>query len=298
MAQDFVLESKQLNISTACNPSIARWGNKLVLSFDSYRGDNLLPDQMGLVWLDEDMNVIGEPHILPIKDTWQDPRLASIGDRLYIVFNGTLESGIRRTFLAEVHDNGGQLSIDTPECLLSFPGMREDQGERNWVPFAYFDTLMLTYSIVPHRILRPLIGTQCCGDVSSTPSPFAWDWGTPRAGTTALLDGDRYLAFFHSSKIIATVHSEEKPIHHYFMGAYTFERHPPFAITAVSPFPIVGKDFYHGPEYKTVKPLLVVFPCGFVMNDRFVWVVYGKQDHEAWVVKLDKKRLYESLVPL
>ena len=301
MAQDFVLETKQLEIPgypTACNPSIARWGNMLLLSFDAYSGDTTAPDRMGLVWLDDDFNVISAPRILHIKDTWQDPRLVSIGNRLYVVFNGALNTTLRRTFIAEVHYDGVHLFTGAPECLLHFPGERADLGERNWVPFAYFDTLLLTYSVVPHRVLRPLINTQTCEDISSTSSPFIWDWGTPRAGTTALLDGDHYLAFFHSSKIMASVHSQGKPIHHYFMGAYTFDRHPPFAITAMSPFTIIAENFYHGPEYRTIKPLLVVFPCGFIFDAHHIWVVYGKQDHEAWVVKLDKKGLYENLVPV
>ncbi len=96
---------------------------------------------------------------------------------------------------------------------------------------------------------------------------------------------------------MATAQSQGKSIKHYFFGAYTFDSCPPFSISGVSSSPIVGKDFYSGPEYKTVKPLRVVLPCGFVFYDHYVWVVYGKQDHEVWVAKLCKKGLYASLVP-
>ncbi len=61
MAQDFVLDEKQLYIPghpNAFNPSIARFDEGLILSFDSYSGDHPAPDQTGLVFLDLDFNVI------------------------------------------------------------------------------------------------------------------------------------------------------------------------------------------------------------------------------------------------
>ena len=112
-----------------------------------------------------------------------------------------------------------------------------------------------------------------------------------------LIDGE-YLAFFHSSTYMSTVHSKGRVIQHYFMGAYTFAAEPPFELTRISPEPIVGKDFYKGREYTTWKPLRVVFPCGFVFNDRFIWIAYGRQDHEVWIAKLDKKKLFDSLIPV
>ena len=85
---------------------------------------------------------------------------------------------------------------------------------------------------------------------------------------------------------------------HYFMGAYTFEKYPPFAITAISPEPIVADTFYKGPMHASWKPLRVIFLGGFVYNRSFIWVVYGRQDHEIWVVKLDKEKLLNSLTPV
>ncbi|HEY4831050.1 MAG TPA: hypothetical protein VIH61_00600, partial [Waddliaceae bacterium] len=168
----------------------------------------------------------------------------------------------------------------------------------NWIPFVNNNTLFFAYSLVPHRILQPFLGTQRCEEVSSSTISNAWNWGNPKPGTSAFLDGDHYLAVFHSVKVMATTHSEGKSIQHYFMGAYTFENHPPFAITAISQNPIIGKNFYHGQEYNMIKPCRVVFPCGIVIDDQFVWVAFGRQDHEVCIVKLEKRGLYESLVPI
>jgi predicted GH43/DUF377 family glycosyl hydrolase len=82
------------------------------------------------------------------------------------------------------------------------------------------------------------------------------------------------------------------------MGAYLFQAGSPFEVTHVSKEPIIGKTFYHSKEYETWKPLKVIYPGGMILNENFVWVVYGKQDHECWIVKMDKKKLLDTLVPL
>ncbi len=90
MAQEFVLETKQLQIPgypTACNPSIIRLGNRFLLSFDAYVENSKEPDRIGLVWLDVDFGVLGEPIILGVPiHTWQDPRLVAVGNRVYLLF--------------------------------------------------------------------------------------------------------------------------------------------------------------------------------------------------------------------
>jgi predicted GH43/DUF377 family glycosyl hydrolase len=310
-AQDFILETKRIEIPGfphAFNPSIVRWRGSFLMSFRIYNPINGFSNYIGLVRLDEDFNIIGSPKVLrtrvydpfiPYKR--QDPRLITIGERLYIVYNdileGKLNPEIRRMHIAEVHFDGVKFFTDVPECLSSFDGERKERWEKNWVPFEYDGNLLLAYSIVPHVILNPHLGTGNCETVAATRSAVEWKWGTPRGGTCAFVDGDKYLAFFHSSILMATKHSQGKTVRHYFVGAYTFDLHPPFAITAISPEPIIGKNFYNGLAYKTWQPLHVVFPGGFVFDDNHVWVVYGRQDHETWVAKLDKKALLNSLVP-
>lgn len=300
MSQDYVLEAKQLHIPghpTACNASIVRWHDRLVLSFDAYSiGKEDQPDLMGLVILDEGFNVIGTPQILDVpKNLWQDARLIVLNDILYLVFNGAIDGGVRRTFIAQADFNGIEFSIEPPKSLLRFPGENPNQWERNWIPFAYNNSLLLATYLLPHRVLSSSIGSQDCEEVASSNFSSSWVWGTPKTGTTAHLDGNHYLAFFHSIKVMSSIHSEGKPIQHYFMGAYTFENHPPFRITAMSQEPIIGKHFYHGPEYAMCKPCRVVFPCGFIMNEQFIWIVFGRQDHEIWMAKLEKKRLYDNM---
>lgn len=330
MVQDFVVETKKIEIPgypDAFNPSILRWNDSLLLSFrtgdsmDASGDDALLlsfrfrehatgsTNQIGLVLLDKDFNLISTPQVLeiPRKNPMlafrqQDPRLIRVGDRVFIVYSNIIEGlmnfEIRRMFIAELFFDGTYFTASEPECLSRFEGENEQRWQKNWVPFDYNGALLLGYSIVPHRILEPILGTGGCAAVSSTSGSIQWDWGVLRGGTPAILDGDEYLAFFHSSKEMPSVHSQGKKISHYVMGAYTFSSRPPFSITRISPEPIVGKNFYHGPAHNTWKPLWVVFPGGFVSNDEYVWIAYGRQDHEVWIVKLDKKGLLDSLVPV
>jgi predicted GH43/DUF377 family glycosyl hydrolase len=96
---------------------------------------------------------------------------------------------------------------------------------------------------------------------------------------------------------IATDHSYGEKIPHYFMGAYTFEKTPPFSIRRMSPSPIIGKDFYHGEHYDYYwKPVQVVFPGGYVFDGDKIYLAYGRQDHEIWIATIDKVQLLSSLV--
>ncbi len=310
--QEFVLETKKIEIPGhpfAFNPSVLRWNGRLLMSFRTYDPHTNSTSPFGIVWLDEDFNPIGEPQlfelpfhnpVLPSKQ--QDPRLINVGSRLYVLYNNLLEHvthrEMRRMYVVELDHDGSQFIPHEPECLIHFEGENEMRYEKNWVPFEYKNQLHLGYSISPHMIFRPHFGTNCCETLHATDQRFPWSWGVPRGGTQAIRDADQYIAFFHSWIDVPTVQSNGKKITHYVMGAYTFDAHPPFALRSVSPEPIIAKNFYQPPYYKTWKPLRCVFPAGLVIAKEAIWVSYGRQDHECWVIKLDKKKLLKSLVPV
>jgi predicted GH43/DUF377 family glycosyl hydrolase len=312
MTQDFVLETKKIEFPEypgAFNPSIVRWHGSLLMSFRIYNLHNGSTNPFALVWLDENFEPISVPQvfelpfynpILPSKQ--QDPRLISVGDRLYVAYNNILENithrEVRRMFLAELFYDGEKFTTGNPECLADFEGNNSMRYEKNWVPFEYSGELLFGYSILPHRILRPLCGTSSCQTIASSKGNIQWKWGVLKGGTQAILDKDHYLAFFHSWTDLPTVQSNGRKISHYLVGAYTFEAQPPFAITAISPGPIVSENFYRPPYYKTWKPLRCVFPAGIIFDEDHIWISYGRQDHEMWIAKLDKKALLQSLVPV
>ena len=306
--QDFFLETKQIHVPGfpgAFNPCIVRWHDRFLMSFRVRNEHMVSTFDIGLVWLDDDFNPVDGPQVLDFPEhTYlcaskkQDPRLIAVGDALYMVYSDFVKIGdiaTRRMFIAQVHSEHGQFTIDNPLCLHPFEGCSE-RWEKNWPPFVHDDQLLLAYSLIPHRIFKPSLESGACDTVTSTYSAIDWPWGELRGGTSALRVGDEYLAFFHSSILMPTVHSDGKKMQHYVMGAYTFSSKPPFEITRMSPEPIVAKGFYTSPAYNTWKPLRVVFPMGFIVDGDVIWLSYGKQDFEIWVAKIDKEALYASLV--
>lgn len=311
MAQDFVLETKKIEIPgypTAFNPSIIRWNGSILMSFRTRDPLTHSSHLVGFVWVDEEFNLMNEPQLIDVSDInpylperLQDSRLVSVGEDLYVVYNnviGPVELEIRRIFIAKLCIDGDRFYFEDIESIQDFEGVGVFPREKNWTPFAYEGNILLAYSIEPHLVFQPLRGTSSCKTVSRSSGGIKWDWGQLRGGTPAFLQDSEYLAFFHSSKDVCSVQSEGRKITHYFMGAYTFCAKPPFAITKISPEPIVADNFYSGPAYNTWKPLRVIFPCGYIIDENFVWISYGKQDHEVWMVKLDRKGLIDSLVPI
>lgn len=303
---DFVLETEQIkvpNYPLIFNPSIVRWHNKFLMAFRIREGKST--QKIGLTWLDDNFQPGGEAYILKIEakevplfmqqkggPTYQDPRLIVINDQLYIVYS---HYQVGKMFVAEMVFKNNTFIAQKPDCLLKFDGALSTKREKNWVPFEYNDELFLAYSLLPHKILKPVRGSDFCQTVTVTKNEFAWDWGELRGGTPALkIDDDHYLGFFHSSQELVTQQSSKKALH-YFMGAYLFSASFPFEIIAMSSEPIVSKNFYETPKYSLYKPLRVVFPGGFVYNDEFIWVFYGRHDNEVWYAKIDKAGLYASL---
>ncbi|MBS0585487.1 MAG: polysaccharide pyruvyl transferase family protein [Verrucomicrobia bacterium] len=310
--QEFILETKRIILpghERAFNPSLVRFRGTLLLSFRINEPTSEPTKRVGLAWLDDNYDLIGSPMVLytPFSHPYllslqQDPRLLVIDDHLFMIYNNVVDSmtsskGLKRMFVAELDYDGENFFIKSDSCIHEFPTQNPNRWEKNWVPFCHDNKLLLSYSIFPHKVFEFNHGTTSCTPYCQSDAITPWEWGAVRGGTQAHLDGDQYLAFFHSSQYMPSTQSDGKVMLHYFMGAYTFSKEPPFDVTAISPLPIVGKNFYNGPMYKTWKPLRVVFPGGFVFDENYVWVAYGRQDNEVWVTKLDKKGLLASLVP-
>jgi predicted GH43/DUF377 family glycosyl hydrolase len=312
-SQDFILETKQVEIPgypDAFNPSIIKWRGQMLMSF------RIIPErkrkydsEIGLVFLNNDFEPMNTPQLLCLRDEFstvpcraEDARLLAIGDRLFAIYDDNrekrLSKGGFRLYVAELIFNGEHFVTGDVECLCHYEGETRELREKAWVPFEYQGNMLLAYSLNPHKIFCPrLDGSGVCDTVALSDGSINWNFGILRGGTPGLIEGDEYLAFFHSSKEIATHHSDGNKILHYFIGAYTFSKNPPFAITKISPSPIVGKGFYSGPEFLPYfKPVRCVFPCGYITEGPFIYLAYGRDDHECWIAKIDKHKLLNSLV--
>lgn len=320
--QDFVLETKRIEIPGrpfAFNPSIVCFQGQRLMCFReiidvplnlkhcSCVGNSTI----SLVWLDDQFQPIGTPQTLDLGTSvgvmnhsrCDDARLIIIDDSLYLIYSDNPEEYITdagfRMHIVKLELEDNHFKVISNERITDYDHLLDYRREKNWVPFEFFGTLFLAYNIIPHTIYCPLLSSSGrCDTVVNTWPSIVWEWGEIRGGTPALpIDDEHYLAFFHSLKVMPSVHSDGESILHYFIGAYTFTRYPPFKITQVSPEPIVGKNFYYGPIYEPYwKPVRAVFPCGFLIEGETIWLSYGRQDHEIWIVKLDKKALLESFI--
>lgn len=315
--QDFILETKRIIIPEfplAFNPSIIRYQDRLLMTF------RFIPDpkqsftsHIGVVWLDDNFQPATTPQILTLLPTntsalipsrAEDARLISVKDTLYIVYSDNRDEKITkggfRVYIAKLQVNGNDIYNTNIDILTDYPGESNTIREKNWVPFIFQDNLLLAYSLDPHVIFQHTPGTNHCDLFATSKSPINWNWGILRGGTPAMeLDEGYYFGFFHSSIKMATQHSQGKDILHYFMGAYTFDLKPPFKIRMMSPEPIIDEGFYSGEIYKPYwHPVRAIFPGGFIIIDEFIYVVFGRQDHEIWITKLNKNDLLNSLVPV
>ncbi len=315
-SNDIVQDTKRIIIPEypfAFNPSIVSWQGKNLMSF------RVIPNRkerytsyIGLIWLDSEYNPIGTPYILKTRESTnsapsraEDARLIVVDNTLYIVYSDNprlkIDRGGFRVHIAKVDWNGEKFTFDTPKSLTEFYGKNDKLREKNWVPFDYNGSLLLAYSLTPHLIFEPNINMETCNRVATSVNDIRWAWGILRGGTPALLleNEKEYLAFFHSSKPMTSIHSDQRTALHYFIGAYTFSNTPPFNITRISSQPIVGNGFYTGETYAPYwHPVKAVFPCGYVMDEDSIWISYGRDDHEIWIARLDKEALFKNMIPV
>ncbi len=312
--QNFVLETKRITISDypfAFNPSFIEVEGNILMSFRILPGNKkTFNSEIGLVWLNQEFDPISPPQLLTLRDPHssvpcraEDGRLIQIGRRLYIVYSDCLDAKVSkkgfRVQVAELIHDGNEFHAINRDALTQFQGETPNLREKNWVPFDYNGYLILAYSLNPHLIFQPYLGTGSCETVAITQADIDWRWGRLSGGTPAIKIDDQYLSIFHSWIDMESLQSNGEKMSHYFMGAYTFSSNPPFELKQISPEPIVAKGFYSGENHPYYwKPVQAVFPCGLIARGEHLWIAYGRQDHEMWVMKVDKQKLLSSLVPV
>ena len=320
---EFVLETQQIFIEDypyAFNPSIISWKDHYLLSFRVLLNDPLFKQSLdtsppygsfiGVVELDRNFKQMAPAQILDLKlsphpkaiSRASDARLVQVGDRILMVYSDSTSPILHqhcRIHVAELVEEKGKIIAKEEICLSRFELESPAKQEKNWVPFAYQQELFMAYRLSPHRVFKPKLSTGECDLYCVTHHHPSWKWGELRGGTPAIALDNYYLAFFHSSLKMASVHSSGEQALHYFIGAYTFDLDPPFKIRQISAEPIIGPHFYHGENYPPYwKPVVAIFPCGILVQDSWIWVTYGRQDHELWVMKMDRQKLLNSLVPV
>jgi len=302
-----VLETKKIHLRgfpKAFNPSILKVDKGYLMTFRQNLKTKKGASEVGIVLLNDQFEPITKPQLLNTRfeedkapPQAQDARLIEAGGKIYILYNDNVDKVVyikerRDMFLAELTPGDNGYVVEKPTKLVYPERLKKQRWEKNWVPFAWKDTLLLGYSLMPHLILTPE-DQGVCRLFNQSITRVLWKWGTLSGGTPAQLVDGNYLAFFHSSIYSQSKLSKYREMKHYYMGAYTFSPEPPFNVLAMSPTPLMHPDFY-----KSGKHIRAIFPGGYVVEDSKIHMVYGKNDCEMWVVTLDKEMLLNSLQAL
>jgi predicted GH43/DUF377 family glycosyl hydrolase len=302
---EIVLETKKLKFPrypNAYNPSIIplKEGYLLTMRFHP-KVSQLSYSDIVAVKLDSEFNPISAPYKIEVRPKLsktasqaEDARIFEHDGSIYLIYNDFEEStwiwqNPRFLYIAKLKEEEGKFVLDK-KVLLSYPD-RSTFIEKNWVPFSSNSKLYLSYKIDPHEVIEVDLETGICKPQFYSIKDIQWPYGSIRGGTPGILVDGQFLAFAHSSFKFSSEIDKNYFGFKYVMFAYTYSALPPYELTAISPIPIVGKDFYS----KESKWKKVIFPGGFVEKGPYLYVAYGKDDCEIFIAKLDKKALLESL---
>ena len=308
LSKTSILNTQNIRIphySSSYNPSLIPYKGGYLLSFrytsrcpDKYKENFKKTDLsfIGLARLDKSFKVLEKSvqllnlssHSEGFSLTAEDGRLHCLGDRIFLVFNDLPMQpapGDFAMYLGEIKEEQGIFVLKEPAKLLKYSLSR--LVEKNWSPFSVGDKLYLIYSDQPRVILEVDLLTGDCQEISRTDMRWDWDFGEIRGGTPAVVVNDTFLTFFHSSFPAKTSKGRA-----YVMGAYTFDKEPPFTVQTVTPQPLGKlKDYTDG------NPLKIIFPCGMVVEDEVIHVAWGKGDKKICITTFDRQKLLSSMEP-
>lgn len=311
-AQNIVIETRRIvfdSFPDAFNPSLIKIDEGFLLSF------RYCPDRTSQPWLSDVYVVllndcfdpISEPEKLntrPKKSKTpsqsEDARFFTFRNRIFLIYNDNIDEiffdhGKRRDmFIAELIFEKGHFQLLPPLKIFCEEKYSTSLQQKNWIPFEWDNELYFIYSVHPHEILSCNLRRGACYPLCKTAPLLDWVYGSLRGSSSAELFDGEYLAFFHSGTRMKSPASDDWKRWHYFMGAYTFSAEPPFEMKKITPQPLLAPDFYT-PSYREKR---VVFPGGFVVDDPYIYVAYGKDDCEIWIAILDKMALKQFLVPV
>jgi predicted GH43/DUF377 family glycosyl hydrolase len=313
---DFVVGVRtiDLGLNNAYNASMVADGSGYRLFF---RQDTWLPfktvrSSILTAYIDENFKLSKKvKNLTPHLKSPEDPRVFTSAEGIYCIFNDLIDDGAcnrpddvsnsrQRMYLAkfdekkEVFENIQDLNFSNQKV------------EKNWSPFSegiQSSIIKLVYSITPQIIYEIDLKKRIL-QAFFTPKDsylnFQNSWvpyfGKPCGGATVVDLENEYLNIFHSS-----VRERQTGVSWYLMGAYTFEKEPPYRLKAYTKNPIYFEDIYSS---KTTNPhgnnKKIIYPAGVVRkfeNGRHVLhVSCGENDSAIKIVTIDEDKFLSSMV--
>lgn len=118
-------------------------------------------------------------------------------------------------------------------------GRNEELGyEKNWCPIV--GTALFVYKTDLEHIVIDLKS-----NIAHKSKGLSWPYGAFHGGTQVISLDDRYLMILHSSLEVPNLMMKHSNLaaRQYFVGAYTFEKLPPYRILQYTPEPIFAGSF-------------------------------------------------------
>lgn len=317
-------------VFTFSNPSIVIYKKQYVVSWRE------TPHRFRIVWLDKMSgfpysNSVGKDFTTLADFNFKNSTLPSVSidgedPRLFVLSDGVNAKDYKLivAFATRYPKKTPEIRMSYTELILAdrkvsfdkiftfnYEAERGKEDQKNWSPFDHHGKVFYISNGQPHRITFT-------GDILSPNEPNTikaitvsassvnnldefWRHGEIRGGTPAILIRDVYLTFFHSS-LIPPVTGDV--LRTYVFGAYIFEKDKPFAIKAMTKNPIIHDSMYSGPWTNLPESYYLIdyvaFPMSTVLSEdgKHLYLLYGKQDVEGWVAKINIDDLFASLVPV
>jgi hypothetical protein len=309
------MESGRQDEGLAFNPSIARFGNSILMAYRV-----VLPDmrrRIALCRLDASFKVVKDSliplsdHLTDCGDWHADPRFCVYGTRLFLHFNNGMghDHGPNRIYMVEI-DPDDLLPIRAPQPL-ELAGVRR-RIEKNWMPFEHEGEILAVYSIEPHIILRCVLGET--GPVQCRPvhqrywdsSAYTGSYGVMRGSTPPTRLGDAYFSFHHSVYPVRTLRNilqrmlTRRSLYNlnYVGGFYGFSARPPFTPIRFTPAPVLWPPGICRYSPRQMDPR--IHKCAYISGAILVddqWIVsYGAQNNFSCLKMFRHHDLMNSMV--
>jgi len=302
----------------AYNASLAQVENDYLMAFrvdaPADDGNGRMSQHLAVMTLDHHFNpsspytLLPTPHEPGVPPSAEDPRLLTVGGIPYVIYNAAVHTGPRpgrrmyvaRLAVASSPRGGQEIGLDAAkEILLAHPG-RGQRVEKNWTPFVYQGELHLIYQTNPPTVYRLDLTTlddegpwAVAHFVSQSDVRADFSFGSMRGGTPAIFapELDQYISFFHGAHDANFGIGRQR---YYMMGAYTFDKEPPFTIRSLTQDPIEIPE----PNDAPLGSSRIVYPEGLVDDGDNYVVSYGRNDNSIYLLTFNKQGIFERLRPV
>lgn len=185
---------------------------------------------------------------------------------------------------------------DIPSIVL--PNLEHSSlQQKNWTPFVAHDKMHFVYRFNPHMVVEWDHDKREISEIYTSShdelAPDIWRFGEIHGGTPAIYvkEHDCYISFFQSHiKMRPFVLDWVERKRRYYIGAYMFDKNPPFKIRATLQLPLSYDGLYDDDDDFP----RIIFPRGLVDKGDHFLISAGLDDYRSIILSVNKDELYKE----